>query len=328
MLRSRDSAFSLMRLTHRHGAFDSVEVETTGILVRRHNDAERATKARLLVREPREGRAKSTRRRNRREVSSRRARARVGASGKAPRASLASRPERGRWRRARRAGGVGPGSPRPARPSRVARWHATAAVTALAVLAAVTVRTRDARADETRANHRAVIRRMFSFSRTRHACLLPPPSRVRERSIDRASRRALVARHRRTNRRTNMSLNNTRTSADRSCPLLPTWATIADASSPSRRRFISVSRSIFSRADAGAVSDTCVGVSWETEGARTRRARRCRRWRSSPCRTPRLWTRKPRRASDSAPSRTPRRSRCRRPAGRGIPRRARARRRR
>ena len=237
MLRSRDSAFSLMRLTHRHGAFDSVEVETTGILVRRHNDAERATKARLLVREPREGRAKSTRRRNRREVSSRRARARVGASGKAPRASLASRPERGRYAELD-ALGVGPGSPRPARPSRVARWHATAAVTALAVLAAVTVRTRDARADETRANHRAVIRRMFSrFLGHGTRASSPPPSRVRERSIDRASRRALVARHRRTNRRTNMSLNNTRTSADRSCPLLPTWATIADASSPSRRRF-------------------------------------------------------------------------------------------
>ena len=135
-------------------------------------------------------------------------------------------------------GGVGPGSPRPARPSRVARWHATAAVTALAVLAAVTVRTRDARADETRANHRAVIRRMFSrFLGHGTRASSPPPSRVRERSIDRASRRALVARHRRTNRRTNMSLNNTRTSADRSCPLLPTWATIADASSPSRRRF-------------------------------------------------------------------------------------------
>ena len=222
-------------------AFDSVEVETTGILVRRHNDAERATKARLLVREPREGRAKSTRRRNRREVSSRSARARVGASVKAPRASIASRSARSEPAMASgsmRRGGQGPGSPRPARPSRVARWHATAAVTALAVLAAVTVRTRDARADETRANHRAVIRRMFSrFLGHGTRASSPPPSRVRERSIDRASRRALVARHRRTNRRTNMSLNNTRTSADRSCPLLPTWATIADASSPSRRRF-------------------------------------------------------------------------------------------
>ena len=83
-----------MRVTRRRCAFDSVEVETTG-LVRRHNDAERATKARLLVREPREGRAKSTRHRNRREASSRSARARVGASVKAPRASIASRSGRG-----------------------------------------------------------------------------------------------------------------------------------------------------------------------------------------------------------------------------------------
>ena len=114
----------------------------------RHNDAERATKARFLVREPREGRAKSTRRRNRREVSSRSARARVGASVKAPRASIASRSARSEPAMASgsmRRGGQGPGSPRPARPSRVARWRATAAVTVLAVLAAVTVRTRDAR---------------------------------------------------------------------------------------------------------------------------------------------------------------------------------------
>ena len=237
MLRSRDSAFSLMRRDAPTRAFDSVEVETTGI---------------PCV-------ATTTRSEPRRRVSSSANRAKaarrapdavtVGRCLRVVRARGSARRGRHRARRLRR-GRSGPMA------SSSTRWGGRAGLTetgaslarramardrgrtALAVLAAVTVRTRDARADETRANHRAVIRRMFSrFLGHGTRASSPPPSRVRERSIDRASRRALVARHRRTNRRTNMSLNNTRTSADRSCPLLPTWATIADASSPSRRRF-------------------------------------------------------------------------------------------
>ena len=181
----------------------------------RHNDAERATKARFLVREPREGRAKSTRRRNRREVSSRSARARVGASVKAPRASIASRSARSEPAMASgsmRRGGQGPGSPRPARPSRVARWRATAAVTVLAVLAAVTVRTRDARRT-TRVP--TTTRRSAVCFLGRHAC--PPPPLV-PRPFHRARARAHSSRITVAEPARSVA---PRVSADRSCPLPP-----------------------------------------------------------------------------------------------------------